>query len=161
MLPRHRSRAHRLFLLSVVVCVSACVEPLDRRPGTWLSGEIVTEAVGDWTFSDAHREILIETRTRYWIPHSVTIVCAARDGKLYVGARNPDGKRWVANVDRDPEVLLKIGDRVYEQRLVPVDAADVREAVFSAYSANYGWPASAPEERPPFRTFEVVEREAG
>ncbi len=157
----HRSRAHRLLLLSTLVWASACVEPADRRPGTWLSGEIATEAVGDWSFTDAHREILIETRTLYWIPHSVTIVCAATDGKLYVGARNPDGKRWVANVDRDPEVRLKIGDRVYELRLVPVESADVREAVFSAYSAKYGWSASAPEERPPFRSWEVVEREAG
>ena len=103
----------------------------------------------------------IETRKLYWIPHSVTIVCAATDGKLYVGARNPDGKRWVTNVDRDPEVRLKIGDRVYELRLVPVESADVREAVFSAYSAKYGWSTSAPEERPPFRSWEVVEREAG
>ncbi len=157
----HRSRAHGLFLLSVLVWTSACIEPVDRRPGTWLSGEIATQAVDDWSFTDAHREILIETRTLYWIPHSVTIVCAAKDGKLYVGARNPDGKRWVANVDRDPEVRLKIGDRVYEQRLVPVESADVREAVLSTYSAKYGWPATAPEARPPFRAFEVVEREAG
>ena len=155
-----RSRVHGLFLLTLV-WLSACFEPADRRPGTWLSGEIVTEEMRDWSFTDGHPEIWIETRTPYGVPHSVTIICASTNGKLYVGARDPDGKRWVANVDRDPEVRLKIGDRLYEKRLVLIDDADVREAVSSAYAAKYGWPATPPEERPPFRFFEAVEREAG
>lgn len=158
---RRRSRVLGLLLLCSVLGTGACIEPADRRPGTWLSGDVVTEHVDDWSFTDAHPEILIETRTAYWIPHSVTIVCAAKDGRLYVGARNPEGKRWVANVDRDPQVRLKIGERIYAGRLESIEDEGARERLFSAYAAKYGWPDSAPAERPPFRFFEVVETDAG
>ncbi len=136
----------------------ACFEPSDRRPGTWLSGEVVEGAVDDWSFTNDHREIWIETRTPYLVPHSVTIVCAEADGKLFVAARNPDGKRWVANVDRDPAVRLKIGDRIYEQRLVPIESPEMLDTAYEAYAAKYGWERVPPAERPPTRFFEVVER---
>ena len=141
----------------VVLPLFACIDPADRRPGLWLNGE-VAEGGGDWSFTDAHREIAIETRTPWLVPHSVTIVCAAKDGRFYVGARNPAGKRWVANVDGDPDVRLKIGDHIYEQRLVAMDDAEDQEAAYAAYAAKYGWPESPPEDRPPFRFFEVVAR---
>ena len=63
----------------------------------------------------------------------------------------------MSNVNRDPEVRLKIGDLVYEQRLVPIDDAAVREAVYAAYAAKYQWDVP-PGERPPYAFFEVVER---
>jgi hypothetical protein len=158
-MPRfHRSRTPALALLLPLAAVAAgCVDPSDRRPGTWLSGEVVTQPVDDWSFSDAHAEIRIETRTPWWIRHSVTIVCASRDGRLYVGARDPEGKRWVANVARDPRVRLEIGERLYEGRLVPVEDPARREEVYAAYAAKYAWPATPPEERPPLRLWEVVE----
>jgi hypothetical protein len=147
-------------LASLLLCglVLACVEPADRRPGTWLSGELVEQPVADWSFTADHPEIMLETRTWYGVPHSVTIVCASRDGRLFVGARDPDGKRWVANVDRDPDVRLKIGGRVYERRLKPIEDPEQQERVRSAYAAKYAWPESDPSERPAFRYFEVVER---
>ncbi len=147
-----------ILALLALPALSSCIDPVDRRPGLRLGGEVVEEGGGDWSFTNEHREIAIETRTPWLLPHSVTIVCAARDGRFFVGARNPDGKRWVANVDRDPEVRLKIGGRVYEQRLLPLeDPADLRSA-YEAYAAKYGWPESPPEDRPPFRYFEVVDR---
>ncbi len=141
-----------------LLALAACIDPADRRPGLRLSGEVVKEGGGDWSFTDEHREIAIETRTPWLLPHSVTIVCAARNGRFFVGARNPEGKRWVRNVDRDPDVRLEIGGRVYEQRLAPLeDPADL-EAAYSAYAAKYGWPETPPADRPPFRYFEVVAR---
>ncbi|MGI9592609.1 MAG: hypothetical protein ACR2P8_14655 [Myxococcota bacterium] len=155
------TRSAETALLLSLLCTAGCFEPADRRPGTWLSGELVTEPSGDWSFSDAQREILIETRTAYWIPHSVTIVCAADGDKLYVGARNPDGKRWVANVDRDPNVRLKIGDRLFEGRLVPLDSEAAQAGARAAYGRKYGRPDKPPEEPPPMRYWQVVERSAG
>jgi hypothetical protein len=156
-----RSRTSRLALLLTLAAAAACVEPSDRRPGTWLAGEVVTQPVDDWSFTDAHPEIRIETRTPWWIPHSVTIVCASKDGRLYVGARDPEGKRWVANVDRDPAVRLEIGDRIYEGRLVSIEDPARGQEVFAAYAAKYGWSATPPAERPPFRFWEVVARRDG
>jgi len=66
-----------------VLSLFAC-QPKDRRPGLWLSGDVETAPVTDWSFVDAHREIFVETRSRYGIPHSVTTVCVAHNGTLYV-----------------------------------------------------------------------------
>ncbi len=51
-------------------------EPRDRSPGLWLKGELVTTPVTDWSFTDQFEEINVETRTWYFIPHSVTTYCA-------------------------------------------------------------------------------------
>jgi len=153
-----RPRRCSLFLLLVLAPLLGCVEPVDRRSGLWLSGDVVESPVSDWAFTSDHDEIMIETQTVYWLPHSVTIFCASDNGRLYVAARHPVGKRWVNNVDRDPEVRLKIEGRVYERRLVSVEGAESLEAVYALYAEKYGWPAIVPEERPPYRFFEVVER---
>ncbi len=47
-------------------------EPRDQRPGLWLTGDRVTEAVTDWSFTEDHQEIFVQTRTPYLMPHSVT-----------------------------------------------------------------------------------------
>ena len=57
------------------------------RPGLWLKGEVVHEAVTNWdwvnkitAFSENGSEL--ETRTWYGIPHSVTVLLVARGDKL-------------------------------------------------------------------------------
>lgn len=91
-----------LFLVTAMAFV-ACIDPADRRPGLWLSGEVAPQ-VEDWSFANDHGEILVEVATPYGIRHSITVVCAALDGVLYMGARNPTEKRWVGYVARNPEV---------------------------------------------------------
>jgi hypothetical protein len=78
--------------------------------------------------------------------------------KLVVGARNPESKRWPSYVDRDPNVRLKIGDRIYDQRPEPVEDPDIQEAIVPACAANYGRPVVPPEDRPPIRYWRVVDR---
>ncbi len=147
-----------LCTLAVAALVLGCVDPKDRRPGLRLSGEVVAAPVDDWSFSDEHPEIFIETRTPYLLPHSVTIVCASLDGRLFVGARQPEQKRWVAHVLRDPDVRLKIGSRVYERRLVRVDDPAEQEIVYRAYVRKYGWELAPPHARPPVWYFRVSPR---
>ena len=99
------------------------------RPGLWLTGEVVREVVTDWDFvnhlDDPERRdtVMVETRTWYGIPHSVTIGIVGRDDKLYIHARSderrmqtpfPHDKYWTQNVSRDPRVRLKIDDKIYE-----------------------------------------------
>ncbi len=142
-----------------IAALSACIDPSDRRPGTRLSGESVRELPTDWAFSDVYKEIAIEVRTPYWIPHSVTIWSASLDGVLYVGARDPETKRWPAWVDRDPDVRLGIGENVYEVRLVPLDEAAALERVRAAYAAKYALPEIAPGTvTPPTRYWRVMPR---
>ena len=99
------------------------------RPGLWLTGEVVREVVTDWDFvnhlDDPERAntVMLETRTWYGIPHSVTIGIVGRGDKLYIHAHSdenrmrtpfPNDKFWTQNVSRDPRVRLKIEDKIYE-----------------------------------------------
>lgn len=133
--------------LALVLGVAACYAPDDARPGLRLSGP-VKETPSDWSFTDAHQEIAIEVRTPYLLPHSVTIWCASLEGRLYVGARDPEEKWWPTWADRDPDVRLRIDGAIYEVRLEPlVDAERIRR-VRAAYASKYDLPAS-PEGGPP------------
>ena len=148
--------------LGIAACLFlACVDPADSRPGIWLSGEPVASPVTDWSFTDEHPEIFIQVSTPYWIPHSVTIVCATLDGALIVGARAPDTKRWPSYIESNAEVRLKIGDRIYHQRLELVEDPQTVNAIVRAYAAKYNRPVRPPEERPVVRYWRVMERRQG
>ena len=141
---RRRTTRVALFLALLLGCAGlvAC-EPVDRRPGLWLSGEVVTGAVDDWSFSAAFSEIFVETRTWYGIPHSVTTVCAAEGANLYVpsvyaeGGSFPESRFWNRNVARDPAVRIKIGDRLYARRAELVTDPAERETALAAFARKY------------------------
>ncbi len=148
----------KLFIIAAVLLLGAACEPKDRRPGTWLSGEVAA-VPGDWSFTDAHPEIFVETRTWYGVPHSVTTVAAVADGVLYVPSIYdedvpfPGTKRWNKNVASDPRVRVKIGSAVYELEAHPVTDDVEFRAAFRALADKYpfwerGW--QNPAGRPPF-----------
>lgn len=111
------------------------------RPGLWLKGEVVTTPVTDWSFVEnvphpgrSINTVLVETRTPYFIPHSVRTMPFIRNGVLYLRSHQdrmdlqfPHDKSWTANVARDPRVRIKIGDKMYEATLVLV--ADRAQAI--------------------------------
>jgi hypothetical protein len=110
------------------------------RPGLWLKGQLVTTPVTDWSFISEVKHpgrslntILVETRTPYFIPHSVRVMPDVRDGQLYIRSHQdmnvkfPYDKTWTADVARDPRVRIKIGDKLYRASLVLV--ADRAQAI--------------------------------
>jgi hypothetical protein len=131
-------------LLLGLILLASC-EPQDRRPGFWLSGELVDTPVTDWSFTDEIPEIFVETRTWYGIPHSVTTVGVAHNGTLYVpsvyaeGGEFPNARVWNRNVVRDPRVRLKIGERIFEREAVLVeDPAEWREVLDAIGRKSWG-----------------------
>ncbi len=132
-------------ILPLVVARINGLEPTLQRPGLWLKGELVTAPVADWSFTDNIPLIQIQTHTRYWLPHSVTINCVSHQGKLYLysyyapGLTYPHGRRWNEDVARDPRVRLKIGDKLYDRTLAlatdPAEQEAVREATSKKYPA--------------------------
>ncbi|HUA21211.1 MAG TPA: hypothetical protein VMB25_20830 [Bryobacteraceae bacterium] len=104
-------------------------------PGLWLSGNVVTTPVTDWSFADQYKTDKLQTRTWYLIPHSVTTGHIVHNGQLYItsffpaGMPFPQGKSWVKNVMRDPHVRLKFGNNLYDCVLSPVTDPDERAAV--------------------------------
>jgi len=111
------------------------------RPGLWLKGEVVKTPVTDWSFVDkvehpgqSLNTVLVETRTPYFIAHSVRTVPFPRNGQLYIRSHQhrmdlqfPNDKSWTANVARDPRVRIKIGDKLYEATMVLI--ADRAQAI--------------------------------
>ena len=138
---KHRTLQLWLAVLLVVFAAS-CMEPKDRRPGMRLSGEVVSEAVTDWSFSNEFQEVYLETKTWYMVPHSVTTVCAGLGEKLYVptvyfeGGAWPD-KFWNSNVASDPRVRVKMGDKIYQREAVVVEDPAELQAVLNALAAKY------------------------
>ena len=103
------------------------------RPGLWLKGEVVREAVTNWDWVNqfdgpfGENATSLETRTWYGIPHSVRVLLLPRGDKLYLQSSAqtfrldqefPNGKAWWRNVERDPRVRLKIGGKIYEMTVV-------------------------------------------
>jgi F420H(2)-dependent quinone reductase len=129
--------------LAFALVLTGCIDPKDRRPGLWLSGEVETAPVTDWSFTDDQPQIFLETRTWYGLRHSVTVVCASHDGALYVpslyygGGEFPDKRHWHRNVARDPRVRLQIGDRLYERRAVLVTDPAEWNAVLAAFGQKF------------------------
>jgi hypothetical protein len=106
-------------------------------PGLWLSGNVVTTPVTDWSFVSQYKTDKLQTRTWYMIPHSVTTGYVLHNGQLYItsmfqaGVPFPQGKAWVNNVMRDPHVRLKFGDNLYDCTLSHVTDPNERAAVLA------------------------------
>lgn len=130
-------------LVALIVLRVVGLDPKDRRAGLWLTGEVVTTPVTDWSFTDKYRNIYVQTKTWYLVPHSVTTGCTAKDGKLYLtsiyrpGQQFPRDKAWNRNIMRAPRVRLKIGDKLYDQTLALVMDETERDAVFEAKAKKY------------------------
>ena len=108
-------------------------------PGLWLKGEVVSQPVTDWNFINqvnhpvTGNSIMLETRTWYGVPHSVTVNARPRGDKLYLsgseqGARLekefPYSKAWWANIERDPRIRMKIDGKIYEATVALVQDRD-------------------------------------
>ena len=153
-----RRRIRFGIVVVIAAALAGCFGPEDRRPGMHLRGEVVASAPSDWAFTDAHREIAIEVQTPYLLPHSVTIWCATINGELYLGARDPETKRWPGWVDRDPDVRLGIGSKIYEVRLTPLEDPARIKRVRQVYGLKYELPARREGEGPPIRYWRVEPR---
>jgi hypothetical protein len=105
-------------------------------PGGPLIGEVVADPIEDWSFTDEHLIVSIETR-RGWLRHSVTVLCAAHAGHLYVPSRHAPHKRWVQNVLRDSRVRVGVAGRIYEARAERVTQPDPEGAVARKFVRKY------------------------
>jgi hypothetical protein len=145
--------------IAIALTVSCSIEPSDERPGLGLSGEVHQQAVEDWSFTEDADEVFIETVTSYQIPHSVTVWCVTVGNELYVAADDADEKTWVANVARDPNVRLKIKDKVYEQKLVPVTDAATIASIDRGFVRKYEYEEEEADADMTVGYWQVVERD--
>lgn len=128
-----------LVVVLYVLAIFVPVDPVERRPGTGLSGDLAADQNTDWGFVEGRTRAWVETRTRYLVPHSITVSAWADDGELYVGCRQCDTKTWPRHVARDNRVRLKIGDSVYERRAVRITDPGERAAVLGPAADRPGF----------------------
>jgi len=124
-----------LFLVLLVLRITG-LDPKGVRPGLWLTGNLVTTPVANWSFADK-QTIQLQTHTWYLLPHSVNIECTVYNGHIYVGSvqYRPGVKyRWNNDVLRDPQVRIRIGNNLYDRTLSyvtdPVEKAGVMAAKY-------------------------------
>ena len=117
--------------------------------GPFKSGQLVTGAEPDWSFVRDVQEVefqLLEparSRTTWILDH---------DGKAYI----PSGymttwwgriwKRWPHEAEKDPRILLRIGDELYERELVRVEDGPVVAPLLEELSRKYAGGAEIPLE---------------
>ena len=118
--------------------------------GPFTTGDLVSEPVSDWSFIHDTQEVefqLLEptrSRTTWIIEH---------EGKAYI----PSGymttwwgklwKKWPLEAERDGRILLRVDGKIYEQRLVRVDAGPLLMPLTTELSRKYtGGTTSIPVE---------------
>ena len=139
-----KTLAVTLVLLIVVYAGLAFVgiDPKDRRPGTRLSGA-TTPLPDDWSFTADYAEVALETRPWYGIPFSVTVVVGESGGRLFVPslyeteAEFPGTKYWNKVVARNPNVRLRVGERLFELAVHPIRDEAQFQFAQAALAAKY------------------------
>ena len=112
--------------------------PRGPEPGRRLPWPEATEPVRDWSFASAEEEIVVET-TGPRGAHSVTVWCVVRDGRLYVATDSSvRRKRWVQDLEREPDARVGIRDKTYGVRARAVGEAGEWDAVMNAFASKYG-----------------------
>lgn len=155
---RYSSISTVLFVVvTLMVLRFVGLAPQDQRAGLWLTGDLASMPVTDWSFTDDHAEIYLQTNTPYFIPHSVTVYCASYQGDLYLlsayysGGTYPDMRSWNRNIVRDPRIRLKIGEQLFDQTVRYVSDESIRRPVYDALGAKYpDW------ERPTFENMHIL-----
>jgi hypothetical protein len=155
------------WLLLAAILLAAC-EPQDRRPGTWVGGELIETEITDWSFTNEHPEIYIQTHPWYGVPHSVTVVIATTGDRLFMPSIYfaepkvfPDGKYWNKIVAANPDVEIKIGEQLFPRRIRlitdPAEFAVALEALASKYDS---WRdiKDNPDEAPTYVLFSLDKR---
>ena len=158
----------RTLTIALLAFLLAACEPQDRRPGTWVGGELVETRITDWSFTNEHPEVFLQTHPWYGVPHSVTVVLGTNGDSLYMPSiyfqepkKYPDGKYWNQIVDTYPDVEIKIGDQVFPRtiRLIS-DPAEFEIALEALASKYYSWRniKTNPDEAPAYVLFALDER---
>lgn len=101
--------SNRLALAAMLLLFGVgCGGPMLVFPGGALSGEVVTEAVEDWSFVTA---VVVDVEFRPSDPYSVELNYIVKDGKLYIDPK--EGRRWFDYLREDSRVRVRFDGNVY------------------------------------------------
>ena len=142
----------RTLLSALALVAVACGGPVGPFSGGALEGPPGPERVADWTFVNELETVQLEVRPGD--PYSVNTWAAGIGPRLYVptsmirGTLDPTERAWVAAVEADPAVRVRIDGAVYERTMVRVVDAAEFDAARAQLEMNY---EIVPEDRDPDR----------
>jgi hypothetical protein len=108
--------------------------------GPFTSGKLVSGPEPDWSFVRDVREVQFQLLTP---PRSRTTWILYHEGKAYI----PCGymttwwgriwKKWPLEAEKDPRIILRIGDSLYERQLVRIREGPVVAPLLAELSRKY------------------------
>jgi hypothetical protein len=118
---------HAFATLAVIAGVSACAStrPLPDATGAVAWASVADEAVPEIVTRDPDGDL---RETKLWI--------VVVDGAGFV---RTTGTRWLGNIERDPNVVLRIGGAAHLLRAERVDDPALIARVEQAFRAKYGF----------------------
>lgn len=122
-----------LLLLTLTTGLAGCDEPFIVMSGGALTGE-VSVPPADWTpFNDVD---VVQLETRPEDPYSVNVWVIAKGPDIYVATGEGD-TRWSKILDSEPDVRLRIGDKIYPLTAHRVLDQKEKAAIGAEYVKKY------------------------
>jgi hypothetical protein len=112
----------RLAILSTLVCVAWPIAAPAQAP--------------DWAAAADVRVINVVTHDEDGDTRDTKVWLAVVDGQGYI---RTGGTSWGDNVERDPQLVLRIEGREYPLRAEFVEDDDLRARIVASFREKYGW----------------------
>jgi hypothetical protein len=90
----------------------------------------------DWATAGAERVVQIVTRNEDGTARETKIWLVVVDGQGYV---RTGGTRWWGNIERDPDVVLRVAGAEHPLRAELVNDPEIAAKVEAALRTKYGW----------------------
>jgi hypothetical protein len=113
------------FLSLLVVVAVAVLEPASA-----------SATAPDWNAVAGTNTVEVITKNLDGTLKTTTIWLVVVDGDGYIRTGNT---RWWSNIQRDPDLVLRVEGKEYPLRAEPVEDAGLRQRVVDAFRAKYGW----------------------
>jgi hypothetical protein len=95
-----------------------------------------TAAAPDWNAVAGENTVEVVTKNEDGSMRETTVWLAVVDGQGYLRTGNT---RWAANIERDPDVTLRIGTSEYPLRVEFVEDEALRERIQQSFHEKYGF----------------------
>jgi hypothetical protein len=125
--------------------VEAGGSPVTIRPtlrlAPLLAAALLASAAGaaapEWNAVAGVEEVEVLTTDQDASPRETTIWMVVLEGQGYI--RTSRSTTWGDNVERDPDIALRIGAEEFPLRAVFVEDEELRERIVQGFREKYGW----------------------
>lgn len=125
----------KIITILILILLASC-EPMGPLPGGQLSGTLEPFPM-DWSSSGDVDILQIETRLNS--PYSINIWAVDTGNSIYIASGSGPQTEWVDHLKEDPNLRLRIEDKIYE--LIAIKVTDMTELdeVHARYVEKYDY----------------------